>query len=106
VRSIFVGNLSSSVGENVIRSMFEKYGTVECVILARDRITGQPRGLAFVEMSGDAAGSRAMHELNGRQVDGRTVTVKEARPEVVGGLRHSGHDGAKRRNDGAVVPSE
>lgn len=90
VKSIFVGNVSSNASENAIRSMFEAYGAVEYVCIAKDRITSQPRGFAYVEMTSDAAGSRAMAELNGRHVDGKTLTVNEARPRVVRGLRHSG----------------
>ena len=94
MKSIFVGNLSSNASENEIRSMFEGYGAVEYVSIARDRITGQPRGFGFIEMPGNAEGDRAMTELNGREVHGRAVTVNEARPQVVCGLRHSGeHNG-------------
>jgi RNA recognition motif-containing protein len=94
VKSIFVGNLSLNASENEIRSMFEGYGAVEYVSIARDRITGQPRGFGFVEMAGDVEGHRAMTELNGREVDGKAMTVNEARPQVVRGLRHSGeHNG-------------
>lgn len=70
--------------------MFEGYGVVDYVTVAKDRVTGQPRGFAFVEMSGDVEGSRAMAELNGREVDGKMLTVNEARPQVVRGLRQSG----------------
>ena len=69
-----------------MRSMFERYGAVDYITIDKDRVTGQPRGFAFVEMSGDAEGSRAMTELNEREFDGRAVTVNEARPQVVRGF--------------------
>jgi cold-inducible RNA-binding protein len=67
--------------------MFEGYGSVDYVRIVKDRITGAPRGFAFVEMNADAEGIRAMAELNGREIDGQKVTVTEARPEILGQRR-------------------
>jgi len=89
MKSIFVGNLSSNASENSIRSMFEGYGAVGYVSIVKDRITGHPRGFAFVEMSTDAEGNRAMAELNGREIEGQRVTVTQARPEILGQRRPS-----------------
>jgi RNA recognition motif-containing protein len=81
VKNIFVGNLSFGTTETTIRSMFESYGSVDRVNIVTDRDTGQARGFAFVEMSVDAEGNAAINGLNGRDVDGRTLNVNEARPK-------------------------
>ena len=65
--------------------MFEAYGTVERVNIVTDRDTGQPRGFAFVEMTNDAEGDRAIAGINGKELAGRTLTVNEARPKGSGG---------------------
>ena len=62
--------------------MFESYGSVDRVNIVTDRDTGQARGFAFVEMSVDAEGNAAINGLNGRDVDGRTLNVNEARPKA------------------------
>jgi cold-inducible RNA-binding protein len=82
VKNIFVGNLSFGTTENSVRSMFESYGTVERVNIVTDRDTGQPRGFAFVEMSVDSEAEAAINGLNGRDVDGRTLNINEARPKT------------------------
>ena len=74
--------------------MFESYGTVDRVNIVTDRDTGQARGFAFVEMSVDAEGDAAINGLNGREVDGRTLNINEARPKAErgsgGGYRGGG----------------
>ena len=77
--------------------MFESYGSVDRVNIVTDRETGQPRGFAFVEMSNDAEGNAAINGLNGRDVDGRTLNVNEARPKAE---RSSGGGGGYRGNGG------
>ena len=81
MKNIFVGNLSFSVTEQTLRSLFETYGTVGRVNLVTDRDSGQPRGFAFVEMSNNAEAEKAIGALNGREVEGRTLNVNEARPK-------------------------
>lgn len=61
--------------------MFEAYGAVDRVNLVTDRETGRARGFGFVEMSNDAEGDKAIAALNGRDLDGRTLNVNEARPK-------------------------
>ena len=80
--NIFVGNLSFSVTEQTLRSLFEPFGAVERVNVVTDRDTGQPRGFAFVEMANDADAAKAINALNGRDVEGRTLNVNEARPKT------------------------
>jgi cold-inducible RNA-binding protein len=82
MRNIFVGNLSFSVTEQTLRSLFEPFGAVERVNVVTDRDTGQPRGFAFVEMANDADAAKAINALNGRDVEGRTLNVNEARPKT------------------------
>lgn len=82
MKNIFVGNLSFATTEDTIRSLFETHGTVERVSIVTDRESGQPRGFGFVEMANDAEGDKAIAALNGRDIDGRTLNVNEARPKV------------------------
>jgi cold-inducible RNA-binding protein len=78
--------------------MFESYGSVDRVNIVTDRETGQARGFAFVEMSVDAEGNTAINGLNGRDVDGRTLNVNEARPK---GERGSGGGGYRANRGGS-----
>ncbi len=80
-RKIFVGNLSFSMGEAELKQLFEQKGSVESVTVMRDQDTGRSRGFAFVEMASDEAAQKAIAELNGYSVDGRNLTVNEARPK-------------------------
>jgi RNA recognition motif-containing protein len=82
MKSIFVGNLSSSVTEAVLDSLFEAYGTVERVSIVTDRETGQAKGFGFVDMSDDGEADKAIAALNGKDIEGRTLTVNEARPKT------------------------
>jgi len=89
---IYVGNLSYSTTEETLSSEFGAFGEVEEVAVISDRETGRPRGFAFVTMSGDDEGREAIEKLNGAEMDGRTITVNEARPRSSGGQR----DGDRR----------
>jgi RNA recognition motif-containing protein len=82
MKSIFVGNLSSSVTEDVLRSLFEAHGAVERVSIMTDRDTGQPRGFGFVDMTSDADAVKAAAALNGKDLEGRTLSVSEAHPKT------------------------
>src|SRR6266576_1799770 len=85
MKNIFVGNLSFGTTEQDIRSLFEAHGSVDRVNIVTDRDTGQPRGFAFVEMTNDAEGERAIDAINGKEVGGRALNVNEARPKSEGG---------------------
>lgn len=78
--NIYVGNLPFSATESEIESLFSEYGQVERVSLISDRETGRPRGFGFVEMVNDNEGRSAIEGVNGVDLDGRTLTVNEARP--------------------------
>lgn len=103
MKNIFVGNLSFGVTEDAVRSLFEQYGTVERVSIVTDRDTGRAKGFGFVEMTGDAEAERAISSLNGQELDGRNLTINEARPKEdrgggFGGGRGNGGGGAPRGN--------
>jgi RNA recognition motif-containing protein len=85
MKNIFVGNLAFSATESGIRALFERYGIVGRVNLVTDRLTGQSRGFAFVEMNDSAQADQAIQALNGAQLDGRALNVNEARPKTEGG---------------------
>ena len=78
--NMYVGNLSYSVTEDELRSMFVEYGDVVSAKLIMDRETGRSKGFGFVEMSNNSDAQKAMEDLNGRTIDGRALTVNQARP--------------------------
>ena len=92
---IFVGNLSYDATEDDVRSAFEAHGQVESVALITDKMTGRPRGFGFVEMPDGAAAQAAIQALNLQEIQGRAITVNEARPRAGGG---GGNRGGGRRN--------
>jgi RNA recognition motif-containing protein len=76
---LYVGNLSFENTENDLQDLFEQHGQVTEVALINDRMTGRSRGFGFVTMADAASGTAAMNALNGKEVQGRTLTVNEAR---------------------------
>jgi RNA recognition motif-containing protein len=84
-KRLHVGNLPYSVTESDLRSTFEVEGPVQEVKLVLDRETGRPRGFAFVEMSTEEGARAATQNLNGRDLQGRPVSVSEARERSSGG---------------------
>ena len=79
--NIYVGNLSYKVRENDLKEVMEEYGQVDSCKLITDRDTRKSKGFAFVEMADDEAAKKAIAELNGAELDGRTMVVKEATPK-------------------------
>jgi RNA recognition motif-containing protein len=77
---LYVGNLSFESTENDLQDLFEQHGTVNEVNLMMDRMTGKSRGFAFVTMNDNAQAEAAKNALNGHELNGRTLTVNEARP--------------------------
>jgi RNA recognition motif-containing protein len=101
LKNIFVGNLSFGTTEQSIRSIFESYGSVDRVNIVTDRDTGQARGFAFVEMNVDSEGNAAIDGLNGRDLDGRTLNINEARAKSERGSAGGGYrsnSGRSRQN--------
>lgn len=76
--NIYIGNLSYRVRENDLKGVMEEYGAVESCKIIKDRETGKSKGFGFVEMS-DEAGLKVIEELNGAELDGRTMVIKEAK---------------------------
>lgn len=89
---LYVGNLPYSTNEDSLRELFSQYGEVQNVQVATDRETGRSRGFAFVDMADEAGAQAAIQSLNGYQMDGRALTVEEARPrEAAGGGFRGGY---------------
>ena len=93
MKNIFVGNLSFGATEDAVRSMFEAYGAVDRVNLVTDRDTGQARGFGFVEMRNNTEADKAIADLNGRELDGRSLNINEARPKAERGSGRSYQSG-------------
>lgn len=101
MKNIFVGNLSFGTTEDVVRSHFEAYGTVDRVSIITDRETGRSRGFAFVEMPNDEEADRAINALNGTELGDRRLNINEARPrEERGGFGGGGGGGRGGRGGG------
>jgi RNA recognition motif-containing protein len=93
-KRLYVGNLSYSVTEVDLREAFSAEGhEVAEVKLVMDRETGRPRGFAFVEMATEEGAAHAIESLNGRDLQGRTVTISEARERTGGGGGGGGYGG-------------
>ena len=97
-QKLFVGNLSFNTTENDLQDAFAAHGTVTEVNLMMDRATGRPRGFGFVTMSTAEEAQAAIAALNGKQLDGRDLTVniakpREERPAGGGGRREYGGGG-------------
>jgi RNA recognition motif-containing protein len=80
LKKIYVGNLSFSSNDHDLAAMFTQYGEVASAKVVTDRDTGRSRGFGFVEMSDDSAANQAIQAVNGQEIEGRTLTVNEARP--------------------------
>jgi RNA recognition motif-containing protein len=89
---IYVGNLPFSATESEVRELFAQHGTVESVSLITDRDTGRPRGFGFVEMA-RADASKAIQNLNGKELGGRALRVNEAQERTGGGGGGGGRGG-------------
>ena len=94
---LFVGNLSFNTTENDLQDAFAAHGTVIEANLMTDRTTGRPRGFAFVTMGSPEEAQKAIEAMNGAQLDGRSLTVNEARPKEDRGPRTGGPRSGGRR---------
>jgi RNA recognition motif-containing protein len=101
-KKLYVGNLSYDTGNSELEKMFEPYGTVQSAQVIMDRDTGRSKGFGFVEMGTDAEAQAAIAGLSGKQVDGRSLTVNEAKPreDRGGGGGRGGHGGGRGRSGG------
>lgn len=84
MKKLYVGNLSYSTTEEGLREFFREYGPVSVKIIT-DNYTGQSRGFGFVEIEDAEMAARAISELNGKSLDGKTLNINEARPQTGGG---------------------
>jgi RNA recognition motif-containing protein len=95
-KRIYVGNLSFQTTEGDLSNLFEQVGEVDSVNVITDRDTGRSKGFAFVEMSNENA-DKAILQFNGAEIDGRALTVNEARPRE----ERSGNRGGRGGNGGS-----
>jgi cold-inducible RNA-binding protein len=99
-KKLFVGNLSFQTTESGITSAFEPFGSIESVNIITDRDTGRSKGFGFVVMAEAEHADQAIAQLNGSQLDGRALTVNEAKPMVkrdFGGGGGGGYRGGRDR---------
>jgi RNA recognition motif-containing protein len=95
---VYVGGLSYDTTEEGLSTLFAQAGTVKSVHIATDRDTGRSRGFGFVEMSTQGEMDKAIHMFNGKELDGRTLTVNQAKPrEERGGGGRGGFGGGGNR---------
>src|SRR5262245_50224357 len=95
-RKLYVGNLTYEVTDADLEKLFAPFGTVESAQVIADRDTGQSKGFAFVEMKTDQEAQAAIAALNGKEMNGRPLTVNEAKPREAGGGRPGGGRGRGR----------
>ena len=103
---LYVGNLSFNTSEDDLRQLFSAFGAVTSCNLIMDKMTGKSRGFAFVELSSPAEATKAISEMNGKDIGGRALTVNEAKPREdrprggggYGGGNGGGYGGGGRRD--------
>ncbi len=89
-KRVFVGGLAWATDEAGLRATFEAYGELEDLIVMIDRDTGRSRGFGFLTFADASAADKAIEEMNGKELDGRSLTVNEARERQPGGGRGGG----------------
>jgi RNA recognition motif-containing protein len=100
--NIYVGNLSRNTTDGELRQVFEEFGRVDSVSIITDKLSGESRGFAFVEMPVQAEATAALTGVNGKDLGGRPLKVNEARPreDRGGGGGRRGGGGGERRGPG------
>ena len=111
--NIYIGNLPKTATEEAVRSLFEEHGEVIEVKLIKDQYSGELRGFGFIQMPSKEEAEKAIQEINGKEMEGRTLTVSEARPRKdrpgggrrgggghggSGGYRGGGYQGSRSRS--------
>jgi cold-inducible RNA-binding protein len=94
-KKLYVGNLTYGVTDSTLEQMFAAHGTVQSAQVIMDRDTGKSKGFGFVEMGSDQEAQAAITALNGQPVEGRSLTVNEARPREDRGGSRSGSGGSR-----------
>lgn len=97
---LYVGNLSFNIGDNDLQDLFATIGPVREAMVMQDRVTARSRGFGFVSMETPQDAQRAIEELHGKEVDGRALTVNEARPREERGGFGGGGGGGSRSYEG------
>jgi RNA recognition motif-containing protein len=92
-KKLYVGNLPYSVADSDLQRLFEAHGSVVSAQVIMDRDTGRSKGFGFVEMGSDSEAQAAIADMNGKEIDGRSLTVNEARPKPEGGGGRGGRGG-------------
>src|ERR671935_2159313 len=92
-KKLYVGNLSYGTTDSDLQNLFGAHGTVQSAQVIVDRDTGRSKGFGFVEMGSDEEAQAAIAALNGQQVEGRALTVNEAKPRTEGGGGRGGRGG-------------
>lgn len=96
-KKLYVGGLPYSVSDGQLSELFSPHGTVDSARVITDRMTGRSKGFGFVEMSSQEEAESAIQSLNGTDLEGRSITVNEAKPrESSGGPRGGGYGGRNR----------
>ena len=107
-KKLYIGGLSYNTAEGTLKETFAQAGTVESAVIIMDRMSGRSKGFGFVEMSSDEEAQKAIEMFNGKDLDGRNITVNEARPQEPrapgsgfdrGGRGGGGGFGGNRRRD-------
>jgi RNA recognition motif-containing protein len=99
-KKLYVGNLSFNTSDGDLEQLFAAHGTVQSVQIIMDRDTGRSKGFGFVEMGSDAEAQTAIQALNGKEVEGRALTVNEARPREERGGGGGGGGGGRGGSGG------
>ena len=95
-RKLYVGNLTYGVTDRELEQLFAAHGTVQSAQVIMDRDTGRSKGFGFVEMGSDAEAQVAIQALNGKEIEGRALTVNEAKPREDRGGGRGGSGGGRR----------
>ncbi|MBI1860633.1 MAG: RNA-binding protein [Deltaproteobacteria bacterium] len=97
-KKLYVGNLPFSITEASLGDLFAPFGAVDSVRIITDRDSGRSKGFGFVEFGDDSAADKAIADLNGKEIEGRALTVNEARPQAPrsGGFGGGGGGGGSR----------
>lgn len=99
-KKLYVGGLPYSTTEDSLKTIFSQAGTVESATIISDRMTGRSKGFGFIEMTTDEEAQAAIDMFNGKEFEGRTLTVNEARPMEARAPRTGGFGGGNTRGRG------
>jgi len=105
-KKLYVGNLTYQTSDSDLQQLFEPHGTVVSAQVIMDRDTGRSKGFGFVEMGSDQEAQAAIAALNGHEIEGRALTVNEARPKPEGGGGRGGRGGYDGGGGGLMVEGQ